>query len=100
MDSNYINLVHGFSNTRVYKIEHEYFCYTANRTAILPYATKSIRNMANYLFDKLDDEKIQVELMFGYEKGSLSKIKQKKLKKLLKSSDVDIDTLIKWVTML
>ena len=97
---NFLNVVHNINNTRLYRMENELFCYTATRSEIQPYATTSIRDMAKYLLEKVSDEQCEVNLMFGYAKNSLSKNKQKKLKALLKCSDLDMNTFIRWVSLL
>ena len=97
---NFINLVHGINNTRVYKIEKEFFSYTATQSEILAYSTRTISEMAEYLLKKVSDENCQVNLMFGYAKGSLSKNKKKKLNDLLKEENVELKIFIRWITLL
>lgn len=99
---NYINLVHGINNTRLYKIEKEFFSYTATRKEILVFTALTVNEMGKHLVEKISDEPIQVELMFGYAKGSLSKNKAKKLKQLLNQgkTDCDLESMLKWVSLL
>ena len=79
---NYINLVHGIDNTRVYRLDakatqdsshNEFFCYTATRSEITPFYTVTAKKMAEHLIKVVENEPCQVELMFGYKRGSLSK---------------------------
>ena len=99
---NYINLVHNISNTRVYKIGNEFFCNTATQKEIVCFTSLTVLEMSKYLLEKVSNENCQVELMFAYAKGSLSKNKFKKLKQLLKQgqSDVDLESIVKWVSLL
>jgi hypothetical protein len=99
---NFVNLVHGISNTRVYKIKREIFCYTATQKEIQAYSTTSVQEMAIYLLEKTNDENCSLDLMFGYCLGSLSKMKMKKLNLLLKqgATDVNVETISRWVSLL
>ena len=99
---NFLNLVHNIDNTRVYKIDDEFFCFTATLTEIIPFSSKKVSTMANHLLYKVSDENCQVELFFGYAEGSLSKNRKKKLNHLLKNgkTDVDFKNISKWVSLL
>ena len=97
---NYINLTHNINNTRIYKMDKEFFAYTATQKNILAYSTLFVNEMAQHILEKIQDENCEVNLMFGHKKGSLSKNKQKKLKNLLKEDEVNIQTLKRWVSML
>jgi len=99
---NYINLVHNINNTRVYKIGKEFFSNTATQKEIVCFTSLTVIEMSKHLLEKVSNENCQVELMFGYAKGSLSKNKFKKLKQLLKQgqSDVDLESIVKWVSLL
>ena len=97
---NYINLVHDISNTRVYKINNELFAYTAGRFSIVPFSTTSIHDMAEYLLKAVSDENIQVELMFGYKKGSISKKTKTKMNSLMGIQEINLQLFIKYITLL
>ena len=97
---NYINLVHGISNTRIYKMDNELFSYTASRFSIVPFSTTSIHDMAEYLLKSVSDENIQVELMFGYKKGSISKKTKTKMNSLMGIQEINLQLFIKYITLL
>jgi hypothetical protein len=99
---NYVNLVHGICNTRIYKIENEFYTYTVSREQITPFTSTKINEIVNVVLKKLEDEPIQVELMFGYKAGSLSRNKKRKLKLLLSNGLVDVDfkNISLWVSLL
>lgn len=99
---NYINLVHNINNTRVYRIGKEFFSNTSTQKEIVCFSSLTVLEMSKYLLEKVSDENCQVELMFGYARGSLSKKKFKKLKQLLNQgqSDVNLESIVKWVSLL
>jgi hypothetical protein len=99
---NFINLVHGCDNTRVYKMDNDLFCFTAGLTEIIPFKTKTLAKMVKYLLEKISNEQCQVEIMFGYAQGSLSKNRKKKLNKLLRhgQGDVNYKNLSVWISLL
>ena len=98
---NYINLCHNVNTSRAYKKDGEFFCFTTTRDLIIPYSTKSIKEMAKHIEKMVDDEFCEVELRFIYMKNSLSKNKKKKLNLLLQEDNcADEKTLMRWVCML
>jgi hypothetical protein len=97
---NYINLVHGISNTRVYKIDNELFSYTASRFSIVPFSTTSIHDMAEYLLKAVSNENIQVELLFAFKKGSISKKTKTKMNSLMGIQEINLQLFIKYITLL
>jgi len=105
-DRNFVNLTHNICNTRVYNIHGALFSYTATRDSLVPYESNSIYDTCKHIMEQIQEgDSGPVNLMFGYVKGSLSKNKQKKLKKMLseqKNGDVDVNmtTLSKWITLL
>jgi len=97
----FINIAHGINNTRVYRTKGEFFCYTATVDELLPFSTIKAVNMACHLYKMIKDSWGEVNLCLNYKKGSYSKKKMKKLKKLL-GEEIDISEveLLKWVTLL
>jgi hypothetical protein len=59
--------------------------------------------MSKHLYQTVLDENCQVELLFGYARGSISKNQKKKLNALLREEqlpDVSLESILKWVSML
>ena len=94
-DVNFVNLAHGVNN------QNSFFCSTVTRDEIQPFSTTKVFNMAKHVVGKINCTS-DVNLNFGYAKGSLSKNKKKKLNILLRDHDqhVDLTTMIKWVSLL
>ena len=101
-NKSYLNLVYDCSNIRIYRIDGYLYCYTATVEEIIPFYSKSIYDMTTHVFNSIKDCNGIANLHFGYEKGSLSKAKAKKLALLLKegSQDCDFSLLSRWITLL
>lgn len=100
--NNYVNLVHGINNTRVYKIEKEFFTYTVTTEQILTFSSKKINEIVDVIMDRISDENAEINLMFAYKAGSLSRNKKKNLKILLAQGLVDVDrkNISSWISLL
>jgi hypothetical protein len=84
-------------------MEKEFFCYTSTRQEIKVFSSKTVLEMSRHLYKTVLDENCQVELLFAYARGSISKNKKKKLNQLLKEKqlpDVSLESILKWVSML
>ena len=94
-------MAHGISNTRIYRIENEFYCYTVDREGIKPYGTTILKEIAEHLDEVINRDWGIVNLHFCYMRGSLSKNKRKKMNTLLDQQGiVDTPTLTKWITLL
>jgi hypothetical protein len=101
-NKSYINLVHGLFNTRVFKKDGKYLIITATNVEINTYTSKKINEIIENLVERTNNEPLQVELMFAYEKGSLSRGRRRNLRILLENPLVDLDfkSLGDWVALL
>jgi hypothetical protein len=85
-------------------MEKEFFCYTSTRQEIKVFSSKTVLEMSKHLFQTVLDENCQVELLFAYARGSISKGQKKKLNALLREKkelpDVSVESILKWVSML
>jgi hypothetical protein len=100
-NKNYVNLTHGFSNTRIYKMDSEFFSYTCGRTSIIPFTSLTAKEMAEHIHKTILDEVCQVELLFVYMRGTMNKNKLKKMNALIKEEkDVSLMAVMKWVSLL
>ena len=101
-NQSYINIVYDTNNSRIYKVDGHLYCYTVTVEDIKPFYSKSIYDMTTHIFNLVRDCEGIANLHFGYEKGSLSKAKTKKLAVLLNqgSQTCDFSLLSRWITLL
>ena len=100
---NNLNLLYDCNVARVYYHENEFYAMIITKTAITPFATKKVGEMAENLMKAVKNCPTPIDLRFNHAKGSLSKNKNRKLKQLLFESQ-NVDTtkqlLIKWLLLL
>jgi hypothetical protein len=96
----FINIAHGISNSRVYRIDREFFMYTATRTGIIPFVSITIDDMVSHILEILEQSWGQIDLMLNYKK--YNKRKMKKLNNLLLHGDVELNkaNIKNWITFL
>ena len=100
----FINIAHGFNNTRIYKADGELFSYTATIESIIPFSTKSIYDMTEHIMKQIKGLESDVNLLFCYPRGYVKprSNKKKKLNKLLDLGrcDITFNLMSRWITML
>lgn len=98
----FINIAHGIDNTRIYKAEGVFFCYTATVSEIIPFSCLTVKDMTEHIIKILDLSWGDVNLSLNYQKGTYNKKKIQKLNNLLKLGDVEVNikTIQKWILFL
>jgi hypothetical protein len=98
----FINFAHGIDNTRVYKTEGKFFCYTATVSKIIPFSCLTVKGMSEHIISMLNLSWGNVNIALNYKQGTYSKKKMQKLNNLLRLGDVDVsvETIQKWIVFL
>ena len=93
----YINLMHGLNNTKIYKHQNEFCAFTSSSNEILTFETKSIEEMAKYLFKKIQ-EPSKIRMMFDGE--FISNKKKQLLMGLIKEKYITLEIFTRWINLL
>jgi hypothetical protein len=98
----FINIAHSIDNTRIYRMEGKFFCYTATITEIIPFSCLTVVEMAEHIMKMIESSWGDISLYLAYKQNSYNKRKMKKLNNLLKEGDVDIsvESIKKWIVFL
>jgi hypothetical protein len=88
LNLDFINICHGINNTRIYRKNKEFFAYTVTVDEIIPFGTKSVKNMSNHILKMVENSWSDVNLSLNYKQGTYNKRKIKKLNKLLKEKEM------------
>ena len=87
------------SLARVYFKNKEFVCMQMTREELIPYATTSLRNMAEHLFQMMKTCVSKCNFNFYYP-NTFNKKKVNKINKLLEINVCTIQILIRWLTLL
>ncbi len=88
----FINIAHGISNTRIYRIEKQFFSYTSTISEIIPYISTTVQDMVNHITKILESSWGQINLSLNYKQNTYNKRKMAKLNNLLKGGDVELNS--------
>ena len=82
---------------RVYYVDKQFFCISMSRISCVPFGTKKLKNMEDYLMDFFFSSEIDIKLNYPC---TFSRRKKKKINQLTKTSNGNKNVLTQWLALL
>ena len=88
-NANYINIVYGCCNHRIYRENNRFYSFLVDRHKILPFETDKVKNMYKHIIKHIGNN-INIDLMYCYAVNSINKKKIDHLNDLIETNDSNI----------
>ena len=87
------------SLARVYYVDKQFFCISMSRISCVPFGTKKLKNMVDYLMDLFKETSSEIDIKLNYP-CTFSRRKKKKINQLTKTSNGNKNVLTQWLSLL
>ena len=95
----HFGIAFGCNLARVYYFDKQFFCISMSRISCIPFGTKKLKNMIDYLLDMFKDTNSEIDIKFNYP-SNFSRRKKKKINQLTRITNGNKHVLTQWLSLL